>query len=505
MKVKKILIIFLLFFNLIFLFSCANNENISSDINPPTDDIPITDTPQDDIPTDDIKDPQESEEEVVPEGIFASCNALPSGDGSYLNPWDIKTAFDHVGKNEPLYIMPGVYNMDEVIRLKKNGNVDNKIKIIAYKGDVVLDYGCYYKDGAPITDTIYKSASRGMIISGNYYYIEGIHIKAAGAHGMYISGSFNEIVNCIFSYNGNTGLEISSSGNDKSLWPHDNLIKHCTSYGNYDWNRSDGNQGEDADGFACKITAGDNNIFDGCISYNNSDDGWDLFTKQKTGAIGSVTIKNCIAFQNGYSMNGEELKNGNGFKLGGRAIEVNHYLENCIAFNNKATGFDDNSNPGTITLKNCTGYNNKNRNFGMGRFTKETNIYDTTWYEGSDLMGPITNVPMSHNIISNCLSYNGMNKDLYVGDVSYSYLWENDLYVLFLENAKYNYTITKGTLLTISNPFKSITLNALYDLENIHTLLRDKEGNIKLGDFLSQNEVFMTRGENGQHVGAKLY
>ncbi len=36
---------------------------------------------------------------------------------------------------------------------------------------------------------------------------------------------------------------------------------------------------EDADGFAAKLTVGDGNVFDGCISYNNADDGWDLLLR----------------------------------------------------------------------------------------------------------------------------------------------------------------------------------------------------------------------------------
>lgn len=42
---------------------------------------------------------------------------------------------------------------------------------------------------------------------------------------------------------------------------------NCTSYGNADRGY------EDADGFAAKITVGDGNVFDGCIAYNNADDG----------------------------------------------------------------------------------------------------------------------------------------------------------------------------------------------------------------------------------------
>ena len=73
-----------------------------------------------------------------------------------------------------------------------------------------------------------------------------------------------------------------------------NLILNCTSYGNADAGY------EDADGFAAKLTVGDGNVFDGCISYNNADDGWDLFAKVQSGSIGAVTIKNSVAYGNGY-------------------------------------------------------------------------------------------------------------------------------------------------------------------------------------------------------------
>ena len=88
----------------------------------------------------------------------------------------------------------------------------------------------------------------------------------------------------------------------------------CTSYNNAD------NGYEDADGFAAKLTCGPGNVFDGCIAYNNADDGWDLYAKIQTGPIGVVTIKNCIAYSNGYLSDGTNAGNGNGFKLGGTSL-----------------------------------------------------------------------------------------------------------------------------------------------------------------------------------------
>lgn len=67
---------------------------------------------------------------------------------------------------------------------------------------------------------------------------------------------------------------------------------------------SDPDNGEDADGFACKLTTGEGNVFSGCISYNNVDDGWDLYTKSATGAIGAVSIEDCVAYNNGVTSSG---------------------------------------------------------------------------------------------------------------------------------------------------------------------------------------------------------
>ena len=94
---------------------------------------------------------------------------------------------------------------------------------------------------------------------------------------------------------------------------------------------------------------GDGIVFDGCILYNNADDGWDLFAKVETGAIGTVTIKNSVAYMNGYVLDEEgnlvDAGNGNGFKMGGSSITGGHKLINSVAFCNKAKGIDSNSCP----------------------------------------------------------------------------------------------------------------------------------------------------------------
>jgi hypothetical protein len=78
----------------------------------------------------------------------------------------------------------------------------------------------------------------------------------------------------------------------------------------------------------------------------------------------STTLVNCWAFENGYFEDGTDAgvnANGNGFKMGGsddKTLKHNFTLKNCLAFKNKAKGFDQNNNLGSMILYNCTGHNN---------------------------------------------------------------------------------------------------------------------------------------------------
>ena len=175
--------------------------------------------------------------------------------------------------------------------------------------------------------------------------------------GIQVSGNHNILDQIHTYYNGNTGIQLTRlAGTDLfEDWPSYNLILNCTSYCNFD------SGFEDADGFAAKLTVGPGNVFDGCISYNNADDGWDLYAKVDTGSIGAVTIRNCIAYDNGWVPGYDKTGNGNGFKMGGDSLSGKHVLENCIAFNNLAKGIDSNSCP-DIIVKNSISFNNGGSN-----------------------------------------------------------------------------------------------------------------------------------------------
>ena len=270
-------------------------------------------------------------------------------------------------------IMPGEHKASFTITLNASGSYDDYIIIEAYDPSqkTVLDFSEQY----------FASTSRGVQINGNYYYWSGVDICGAGDNGMYIGGSYNVVENCEFYNNRDTGLQLGRSYSEYTniaQWPSYNYIKNCTSHNNYD----NETYGENADGFAAKLTVGYGNVFDGCIAYRNSDDGWDLYGKVDSGIIGTVIMYNCIAFENGYleytqaennarfpQFNQEYAESntnsyltrdgdGNGFKLGGSTLEGDVFMNNCIAFNNRMHGVTDNSNPGVISLTNVTAYNN---------------------------------------------------------------------------------------------------------------------------------------------------
>jgi hypothetical protein len=228
------------------------------------------------------------------------------------------------------------------------GTSEGRYNLFAYPGDArpVLDF----------TSMEVSSSNRGIYLRGDYWYVKGIDIKGAGDNGINISGSNNIIENCAFYENKDTGLQLSGGASY-------NKIINCDSYFN-----SDPDQG-DTDGFAPKLDVGSGNYFYGCRSWQNSDDGWDGYMRVPVGADTCTTIlENCWCFKNGYLENGQASSgNGNGYKMGGsddKNLRHNFILKNCIAFDNRVKGFDQNNNKGSITLLNCTGYRN-GTNYGM--------------------------------------------------------------------------------------------------------------------------------------------
>lgn len=206
---------------------------------------------------------------------------------------------------------------------------------------------------------------RGLQLNADHWHVRGLEVSGSADNGIYVGGSHNVVERCITHHNRDTGLQLGRAAvtdADASSWPSHNLILNCESHDNYD---APPGAGENADGFACKLTTGPGNVFRGCVAHHNIDDGWDLYTKLKTGPIGVVTLDQCVAHSNGILSDSTRSEKGdrNGFKLGGSKIPVPHVVTRCIAFANGKNGFTWNSNPGALRLLNNLAWDNAQGNF----------------------------------------------------------------------------------------------------------------------------------------------
>lgn len=307
--------------------------------------------------------------------VYVSTTGNKWGNGSKENPFDIATAIKNAVPGQTIVLMEGTYEFDSGFKIERgnNGTEENPIRLIADPEAATR----------PVLD--FMNVGTGLTHGGDWWIFEGFDVtrSANGQKGFQISGNHNTLVDIHAYRNGNTGIQISRySGTDYTIdmWPSYNLVLNCDSYYNMDAGH------EDADGFAAKLTIGPGNVFDGCVAYNNADDGWDLYAKIETGKIGSVEIRNCVAYRNGYLESGEESKgNGNGFKMGGSSISGNHVLKNSVAFDNKAKGIDSNSCP-DIEIYNSISFNNGSHNVAL-----YTNVDQNTAFKASGIIAFSTN------------------------------------------------------------------------------------------------------------------
>lgn len=316
--------------------------------------------------------------------VYVSPEGLATNNGTKESPLDIYTAVAYARAGQKIVLAGGTYNLNKTI--VTNRGVDGT------EGSLIYMIADPQATERPVFD--FNSACAGMVLAGDYWYFYGFDVtKSADAQkGIQLSGSHCTLDRIDAYKNGNTGIQISRYMTYDKFedWPSDDLILNCTSYLNADKGY------EDADGFAAKLTVGSNVVFDGCISYYNADDGWDLFAKVETGSIGMVTVKNSVAYKNGYVLDAEgkdvDAGNGNGFKLGGSSISGHHRLINCVAFDNKCKGIDSNSCP-DIQVENCTSFNNESFNVAL-----YTNDAANTDFSASGIISYRSNTNVAENL-----------------------------------------------------------------------------------------------------------
>lgn len=441
-----------------------------------------------------------SEPEQTKGDLYVSPSGKSTAAGTQNAPMDLLTAINSISAGYTIWMEEGTYKAYElygapIVIAESNSGAEGAYKTISSinGGTVTIDFSGMAELGS----------NRGIVLDGSYWHFYDIDICNAGDNGMLLSGDNNIIELCQFYANHDSGLQISrynTSADTIDLWPSNNLILNCTAFDNKDEATC-----ENADGFAAKLTCGEGNVFDGCISYCNSDDGWDLYAKPATGSTGVVTIKNCVAFGNGKLTNGEGSANGdmNGFKLGGsnKQCPTPHVVTNCLAFNNGATGFTDNGNGGAVTLTNCTSVNNGMYNAAKANYMCYRTSKDAAY--------------------TNLLSFAEKKTaatDQFLGNVSHTLYhykgvgtyWVNNW--LCTDGAKTKYSRSEGADYTVSaSDFVSTQIPG-YDAAtgaytaDYHSIFRNADGSINLSGLyeVSSDSPLYTAGTQNAALGASF-
>jgi hypothetical protein len=317
--------------------------------------------------------------------IYVGPAGRSTNTGTYDSPLDLETAIGYVQPGQKILMKDGIYSPLGVLIPRYNSGKPNtdsgapKAPITSnpnYRDD---PYYKYYKvleaenrDRA-IIDFMGHPYNRAFELRGDYWVLSGFHVRGtapAKRKGITVMGNHNRIEWVKTYFNGDTGIQISGeSAEPKVMWPSHNVVAYCESFYNKDEARND------ADGFAAKLTVGEGNRFEWCSAHNNVDDGWDLFSKKETGNIGIVIMEYCVAYKNGYWLSKRNTDpndwrvewgndGGNGFKVGGEGLAIEHLARQCLAFIDGGDGFTSNSNP-ALQLDHCTAFDNEDRGFAV--------------------------------------------------------------------------------------------------------------------------------------------
>lgn len=259
-----------------------------------------------------------------------------TGDGSFEKPWfNIGKAVSVAQAGDVIFCRGGRYKLSWrgtdgklTVRLSQSGTAAAPIVISAYEAEApIFDFEQQLLDCNRDKN---KVGDRGMLITGDYWILYGLHLTHAADNAIKLEGSHNRIERCEFSYNLDTGIQLGFghkfsdtfpgiSKNDGSYCAYNDIVD-CDSHHNCDY---DANYGSDADGFACKMHNGKGNRFIRCRAWRNSDDAWDLFETDY-----DVILAECWAWESGNAADHLWVKeyfdgsasfsgNGNGIKLGG--------------------------------------------------------------------------------------------------------------------------------------------------------------------------------------------
>ncbi len=305
--------------------------------------------------------------------FYVAPNGNDANPGTIDKPFaTVQKAQDAANAGDVVYLRGGTYHMTEA-------QISKKERMWAYV--TYLDKSG--KAGAPITYTAYENEKPVFDLADvkptglrvTVFYVSGsyIHLKGFEVIGTQVTIKTHTQSECFENQGSNNIYEQLSMHDGMAIGFYllsgsNNLILNCDAYRNWDYFSENG-KGGNTDGFGCHPRPGSkNNVFKGCRSWFNSDDGYDVINSHE-----SVTFDHCWAMYNGYGTDFKSLGDGNGFKGGGFARRPaadipnpvpRHTIMFCLSVRNKASGFYANHHINGNDWFNNTAYRNGN-NFNM--------------------------------------------------------------------------------------------------------------------------------------------
>ncbi len=284
--------------------------------------------------------------------LYVATDGNDAQTGTFEHPLaSVQKAQALISAGDTVFIRGGDYLMTESDISKVEQNLFACITFLDKSGSAgkMINYFAYPGETPHFDFTAVKPADQrvvGFWVGGSYLHIKGIEITGiqvtitthTESYGIYSWGSYNIFENISIHDNLGTGLRHRRGGH--------NLFLNCDSYRNHD-NVSENKLGGNTDGFGCHPTSsGKGNVFKGCRSWFNSDDGFDCIRSDE-----AITFDSCWSFYNGYSPDFQSLADGNGFKAGGYAYDdstkipdpvPSNTIRFCVSARNKANGFYSN-------------------------------------------------------------------------------------------------------------------------------------------------------------------
>jgi hypothetical protein len=297
---------------------------------------------------------------------YVSTKGKDSNPGTRALPWRTLERLNSAGVNpgDTVYIRGGTYystktadDENQTYLSGINGSSDHPIIIEAYPGEkVIFDFSNVLQP---------DNANKHGYVGLEMQHCTWTYWKNLRFTGVYQNKSGNGCANIHIYECDNTTFENIESDHGMTGFACEN--SNNVTYINCDAHDMDdpytnGPTGahNNSDGFS---RTGDDNtstntIYRGCRAWWCSDDGWDCFNTN-----GLIIYDGCWAFWNGYLPGTTQRGgDGNGFKMGGGKTHVtggiSRFLRNCIAFQNRANGFDQNAATFIAEVYNNTAYEN---------------------------------------------------------------------------------------------------------------------------------------------------